>query len=383
MKIIVEREPFAEAISAAMHAAGRSNNIPILNHLLLKPNGQAVGIAGTNLDHRFESSVPADITGGGAEPHVAVRGDALVGIVNRLPKGAQLTLEWNESSKGVSLLAGRSRYKLLALPANDYPDMPPPANAVQFAMSAKVLVEAFKTTAFATDQTRNYLKGVYWHQATDANGAWGGNKRKRMAFVATDGHSLARYAVEAPSNSADMPPIIVPDAAIGEIVRLFSVAEGSIDISISSDRASFAHGEALFTTKLLDETFPDYERAVPGGYDKEAVCDAGDLLAALQRLELIHVQARVGRFRFEAGKITISASSAEKGEAEEIIEASYEGPQLDIGILTVGVAEILQVMDADVCKLRFCDPATPVLFNAIVNNEPDYSRTFLRMPMRM
>lgn len=385
MKVIVEREAFSAAIGGAMRAAGKGNTIPILNNVLLKPNGRALAIAGTNMDIQFETEVAAEISGDSANGATTVLGDALVGIVARMPKGAQLTLEWEEgTARGLSIRAGKSRYKLHTLPVGGFPELPAPKEPVRFVMPAKTLHRALAATRFAItkDKTRYYLAGIYWHHANDEHVAFGGRKQSRMVFVATSGFELARFTVDVPHGSQDMPAVILPELAITEIVRLLADAEGDVSVSSSAGRVSFEHGDNLFTTKLIDGTFPDYARAIPSDNDKTALVETQSLTDALLRLNVLTGKGGT-KLDLSPGQFKLSIINPDAGDADETIEVEYDGEPLTIGIRGGGVLAVLDAMQAENCQIHFAGASSPIIFHPMGGAIPDYTRTFVTMPMNV
>lgn len=388
MKILVERDPFAEAISAAMRAAKNGPDIPILGNVLLRPNGSALSVAGTNLDVRFETEVAAEIEGDSSKAAITVVGDALVGIIARLPKGAQVAMEWDETmatadrASPATVKSGKSRYKLNTLPATHFPELPMPEESISFAMPAKALVEALSVTRFAMskDHSRFYLAGIYWHQATDEHAVFGNSRAKRMAFCATSGFELARRTVDVPRGSEQMSNVIIPAPAIGEIIRLLTDAEGDVNVRSSKTLYSFEHGGNVFTTKLIDGTFPDYMRAIPDTNDKTVIIDASALAEALTRLNVM-TDKQGGVCELSNGQIKLSIVNADSGEAEEILECEYEGEELRLGIRGAGFLSILDAANCDVCQIKFGTPSHPIIINPMGGAIPDYTRTFVSMPM--
>lgn len=375
MKVIVERDGFAEAITAAIRAAGKANTIPILNNVLLTPNGSTLGIAGTSLDQQLETSVPAEISG--APGAMTVLGSALSDIVNRMPAGAQLTIEWEESAKGATIKSGRSRYKLLTLPPTDFPELMKPKEPVTFSMLGKELAAGLSAVRFAMNKgnDRWYLKGTYVHAGMDG-------RELRLFFAATDGKSAAVASFAGPDGSKNMPGVIIPDVAVPEMIRLATDAKDDpVELSITSTVVSLTSAGKTFSTKLIDGTFPDYVRVIPVDPDKRMTVDCDELSGALSRLLSIGDGLRT-RAAIEDGTLCLTLINADVGDAAEEISVEWEssGP-LSIGIKANSILEILDSMQSDTCLIRFTDASSPVLIQPLRAGVVDGSRTYVTMPV--
>lgn len=383
MKLTIERDRFADALAIAMRAAGKNETIPILNNVLLRPDGQRIAIASTNMVLQIDTSVPAEanLLEGGAG--IAVRADALLGIVSRLQAGAQIVLEWSERADAVTLRSGRSRYRLLALPGGDFPVFPDDDAAVAFTVPGKDLAAALKAVRFAMskDKSRPYLHGVYLHQTTDDHAAFGGGRDAKLGLVACDGFQLARVGMPMPAGATSLQPVIVPDVAVVELIRL-GEGGGDLELRVSKSRIGATAGDVVFTSKLIDATFPDYLRVLPTETGLAVTVDAAELAAALQRLRVMGDDSRL-RVEISADDMKLALVSPESGDAEERVPVQCEGATggMMLGFNAAAVLNILDAMGADVCQFRLQDPRSPILINRMMAGVVEYGRTFLTMPI--
>lgn len=383
MKILVERDSFAAALSAAMRVGAKGHTIPILNNLLLRPNGKAVGILATNLDLQLETSVPAEIDGtSNNDGAITVIGDALAGIVSRLPKGSQLTLSWDDPKAGAVLVQGRSRYRLSTLPVSDFPEPFRPKEPARFSLPAKELVAALTAIHFAVgkDKTRPYLCGIYIHASDDAHQAFGGSREPRLSFVATNGCDLGRVGLSLPTGAENFTPFILPDITIPEVIRMVKDFDGDVAIEASPALVTFTAGEIVFTTKLIDATFPDYMRVIPADTTRRVMVDCDQLLQALTRLCSIGDGVRT-RVELGDGKATFTLANRLVGEAEETLEIEWEGGPLTIGLRAESLITILNTLQSDQCVIRFQDERTPVLVQQYRAGKVDTSPSYVSMPV--
>src|ERR1700677_79267 len=261
MKINVERGAFLKALNHVQSVVERRNTIPILSKVLIEAAKGQLKLTAPDLDIEIVEALPADVLRNGSATAPA---HMLYDIVRKLPEGAQVQAELLTGEGGrLAVSAGSSRFELSCLPREDFPQMAAGALPHKFRLAATDLKRIIDKTRFAisTEETRYYLNGIYVHAAKDT-------QTSVMRAVATDGHRLARYELELPDGASDMPGVIVPRKTIGELRRLLDDAEGAIDIALSDTKILFDTNGVELTSKLIDGTFPDYQRVIPSGNDK-------------------------------------------------------------------------------------------------------------------
>lgn len=379
MRVIIERDIFASAISAIVNSTERRDTIPILGNVILRPNGSKMEMAGTDLDMQFETAIPAEITRDAAPGAITVKASIVSGIVGQLPKGAQVSLEWEDDKSGVTLKSGRSRYKLLTLPASDFPQLRGPQEPTVFTLPGKTIAAQLGAVRFAISKevTRPYLCGAMTQIGDNAHEAFGGGQARQLEFVSTNGHQLARAAIEVPAGAAEMPKIIIPGRAVSEIIRL-GTRHPDLDmtLAVAYNTLSASVADQVFTTKLIDGTFPDYVYVVPRDNERHVIVDVNEFTAALQRLHQLGKDYRT-RAEISAGAIKLSLINANTGEAEEDVQGDYEGPDLTVGVNASEILEIVGQIDSDTCRIELGGPGNPIVMRAMPGGKPDYGCIYL------
>ena len=225
------------------------------------------------------------------------------------------------------LRSGRSTFTLACLPPEDYPVMSAGELPHHFALPAAELRTLIDRTRFAisTEETRYYLNGIYLH-ATKSNDT------PVVRAVATDGHRLARFEMTAPEGAAGMPGIIVPRKTVLELRKLVDEGDEEVRIALGESKIRVAVGTAELTSKLIDGTFPDYDRVIPANNDKVLDVDCKEFAEAVDRVSTISTErSRAVKLGIERGSLTVSATSPENGVAVEELEARYSSTPLEIG----------------------------------------------------
>src|SRR3990170_90224 len=265
MRVTIERSALLKSLNHVQSVVERRNTIPILSNVLINAAAGAVRLTATDLDIEVIDEVPADVAQAGA---TTVPAHMIHDIIRKLPDGAQVEIEQGPDEGRLAVLSGRSRFSLQALPPSDFPDLAAGEFSHRFTLPAadlKFLIDKARF-AISTEETRYYLNGIYLHHV-EAGGT------ARLRAVATDGHRLAQVEVEAPEGSAGMPGIIVPRKTVLELVKLIEDTEAGMEVALSASKIRFLAASLTLTSKLIDGTFPDYERVIPKHNDKQLEVD--------------------------------------------------------------------------------------------------------------
>jgi len=275
----------------------------------------------------------------------------------------------------VAVLSGRSRFSLQALPPSDFPDLAAGEFSHRFTLPAadlKFLIDKARF-AISTEETRYYLNGIYLHHV-EAGGT------ARLRAVATDGHRLAQVEVEAPEGSAGMPGIIVPRKTVLELVKLIEDTEAGMEVALSASKIRFLAASLTLTSKLIDGTFPDYERVIPKHNDKQLEVDIRLFTNAVDRVSTISSEkGRAVKLNIAADKVVLSVNNPESGSAEEELAATYSAEPLDIGFNSRYLLDIASQFKGDSARFEFADAGSPT----IVRDTADERALYVLMPMRV
>jgi DNA polymerase-3 subunit beta len=372
MRITIERASLLKALNHVQSVVERRNTIPILSNVLLHAEKGTLSLTATDLDIEVVESVAADVVRAGATTASA---HTLYDIVRKLPDGAQVQLEFGENDGRLSLSAGRSRFQLQALPREDFPSMAAGTLPHKFSLASADLAELIDKTRFAvsTEETRYYLNGIYLHAHQEKN-------KHFLRAVATDGHRLARYETQAPKGAAEIPGIIVPRKTVNEVRKLLEDIEDAVSISVSETKIKFNLGSVTLTSKLIDGTFPEYQRVIPTGNDKMLEVVRDDFKEAIDRVSTVSTEkSRAVKLNLEKGKLTLSVVSPEAGTATEELIIEYKGAAIEIGFNARYIMDILERIDGAKAVFLFSDAGSPTL----VKESEGEAALYVLMPMRV
>jgi len=367
MKATIERAVLLKSLGHVQSVVERRNTIPILSNVLLEAREDgSLRLMATDLDLQVDESVPANVAQPGA---ITVSAHTFFDIVRKLPEGSQVELTAAEGK--MQVVAGRSRFNLSTLPRDDFPVIAEGELPTRFELPAATLREIIEKTRFAisSEETRYYLMGIFFHVIDD-----------QLRAAATDGHRLARVTVGRPDGAEGMPDVIVPRKAVQELYRLLEELEGTVEISLSPTKIRFGLGSAILTSKLIDGTFPDYNRVIPTGNDKLLKLDPKSFSAGVDRVSTIASEkTRAVKISVDRDKVTLSVTSPENGVATEELAADYGSDGIEIGFNAKYLLDILGEIDGDIVEVHLADAAAPTLLR-----ENDKSNAlYVLMPMRV
>ena len=373
MKINVERGAFLKALGHIQSVVERRNTIPILSNVMIEAAKGKLKLTATDLDIEIVESLPADVLRNGAATAPA---HILYDIVRKMPDGSQVQAELLAGDSGrLAVSAGSVRFELACLPKEDFPQMSAGALPHRFRLAADDLNALIDKTRFAisNEETRFYLNGIYVHAAKE-------EKKTCLRAVATDGHRLARYELELPDGASDMPGIIVPRKTVAELRRLLEDAEGAIDIALSDTKIQFTFGGVELTSKLIDGSFPDYQRVIPTGNDKALTLDAKDFSQAVDRVSTISAdKTRAVKLNLNGDRVTLSVVNPESGTATEELSANYSADAIEIGFNARYLLDITNQIVGKEVRFLLADAGSPTL----IEDTEDGRTLYVLMPMRV
>jgi DNA polymerase III subunit beta len=372
MRVTVERAALLKALGHVHRVVERRNTIPILSNVLLRAEEGSLRLRATDLDIEVTETIPADITEAGS---TTVPAYMIYDIVRKLPDGAQVSLEMTADMGQMQIRSGRSRFMLQALPESDFPDLAAGDLPHRFTLAAADLKKLIEKTQFAisTEETRYYLNGIYLH-TIDSGGSL------VMRAVATDGHRLARVELPAPNGSEGMPGVIIPRKAVAEIVKLVEDGSENITVELSSAKVRLTFDGVVLTSKLIDGTFPDYQRVIPAGNDKILVVERGDFAKAVDRVSTISSErGRAVKLALGEGRLTLTVNNPDSGSATEEIEVDYDNAPIDIGFNARYLLDITSQLDGDTALFKLADPGSPT----VIQDREGAPALYVLMPMRV
>ena len=372
MKLTIERAVLLRALAHVQSVVERRNTIPILSNVRLEAHDGGLKLTATDMDLEVVETVLADLSVAGATTAPA---HTLYDICRKLPEGAEVSLDTTGDAGRLEIACGRINFRLPCLPPEDFPVMSGGEFSHHFALPASELRRLIDKTRFAvsTEETRYYLNGIYLHAASGEDG-------QSLRAVATDGHRLARVDSDLPDGADGMPGVIVPRKAINELRKLIDELDGAVEIDMSDTKIRYTFDTAVLTTKLIDGTFPDYERVIPQNNDKMLEIDGKPFIDAVDRMAAISTdKSRSIKLALANDRLMLSANSPDSASGEEELPVDYKGPGLEIGFNSRYVLDMTSHIEGDRIQFSMADAVSPTL----VRDTSDPTTLYVLMPMRV
>ncbi len=367
MHFTIQREALLKPLQLVAGVVERRQTLPVLSNVLLVVEGQHLSLTGTDLEVELIGRVALEEK---AEPgEITVPARKLMDICKSLPADALIDIRLEEQK--VLIKAGRSRFTLSTLPANDFPTSEEGQASLVINLPQTKVRRLIERTSFAMAQqdVRYYLNGMLLEVGANV-----------LRAVATDGHRLAMCSLSAPIEQQEKHQIIVPRKGILELARLLTDQDAEVAIVLGQHHIRATTSEFTFTSKLVDGKFPDYERVLPKGGDKLVVADRQTLREAFTRTAILSNEKYRGiRLQLESGLLKIQANNPEQEEAEEEVAVDYAGGNLEIGFNVSYLLDVMSVMVTDKVRLILSDSNSSALVQEFDNDESAY----VVMPMRL
>ncbi|RZA22359.1 MAG: DNA polymerase III subunit beta [Lysobacteraceae bacterium] len=366
MRFSLQREVLLKPLAQVVNVVERRQTLPVLANLLVRVQAGQLSLTGTDLEVEMVSRTAVDDAQDG-ETTIPAR--KFFEIVRALPDGSKITVSQTGDKVGVQ--AGRSRFTLASLPANDFPSVDEVEATERVSVPEAALKELIERTAFAMAQqdVRYYLNGLLFDLRDAA-----------LRCVATDGHRLALCEAALEGGGGNKRQIIVPRKGVQELQRLLEGGDRMLELELGRNHIRVKRDDVTFTSKLIDGKFPDYEAVIPIGADREVKIDREVLRAALQRASILSNEKYRGvRVEVSPGQLKISAHNPEQEEAQEEVEADTSVDALAIGFNVNYLLDALSALRDQHVVLQLRDANS----SALVRGADSHHARHVVMPLRL
>ncbi|HXG58065.1 MAG TPA: DNA polymerase III subunit beta [Thermoanaerobaculia bacterium] len=374
MELTVAKADLQKELQLCQGVVEKRSTIPILSNVLLKASDGKLQIAATDLDVTILSACPARIATPGG---VTIEARRLFDIVRSLPDDdVRLALQENHS---VLIESGTAKFRLLGLPAEDYPTLP----TIDVREAYSIPLDELKTMvgkvrfAITHEETRFQLNGALLKVQPD-----------KLEMVATDGHRMALIQIPKSENgrkTSEELTILIPRKALDEILRLEGDEEGTVRFGVSENQLFFEAGERRLMARMIDVNFPNYMEVIARDNDRHVMVDRERLLSTIRRVSLVASErTRAVRFDFAPGKLTVSSTNPELGDARETVPIDYAGNPFFVGLNAAYVTDFLSAVDTPTVSLDLKDENSQCIGRPSTSSEDlPYDYLYVVMPMRL
>ncbi|HET6465745.1 MAG TPA: DNA polymerase III subunit beta [Nitrospiria bacterium] len=374
MKLKISRGELLTGFQRVQGVVERRNTMPILSNMLFEAKGDQVILFATDLEIGIRGTYKAEVSQPGG---VTVSARKLYEIIRELPEGA-VTITSNEEHR-VEIEAGKSEFKVLGLPPQEFPAMPAIDSEPLMPMDRKTLSDLIRKTVFAAgdNNARYILNGLLVTLYTK-------DKRRFLRFVGTDGHRLA--VIERPLEDgkgrglAQEQTAIIPKKAALEIKKLLEENEEGPELGVSKNQMIFKRGGLLLLARLMEGSYPNYQQVIPKENEKRVAVNKAEIEGALRRVSILSREKTSAiKLALESDTLTLSSSNPEMGEAREVIAAKFGQEGITTGFNARYLLDALAAIDSEEAVLEFKDALSPCIIRQ--PDDPDY--LCVVMPMRV
>jgi DNA polymerase-3 subunit beta len=365
MKLTASREALLKPLQAVIGVVERRQTMPILANVLLVVKDGQVAVTATDLEVELVATTEVEV---GAAGEVTVPGRKLLDICRALPEDAEVSI--GLSGDKLSVKSGRSKFSLMTLPAAEFPTVEDINAGQTLTVSQATLAKLLDKTHFSMAQqdVRYYLNGLLLETG-----------KKHLRAIATDGHRLALCEVELDDKKMPEQQVIVPRKGVLELQRLMG-GNGDLEIELGSNHIRIQLEGIRFTSKLIDGRFPEYERVIPQDTSNQLTTDRESFRGALQRTAILSNEKYRGiRLIIKSDGLLLQAHNPEQEEAEEEVEISYSGDDIEIGFNVNYLLDALGAIESEQIELAVVDGNSSCLLREPGNDESKY----VVMPMRL
>lgn len=368
MEFTVQRNLLLNELNLVQGVIEKKSTIPILSNILLEASGDNLGITATDLDVSICCGCAADVGSAGT---LTISARRLFEIVRLLPEDAEIRFKLLEND-WVKLKAGKSDYKVVGLPRENFPSIPQ-TPAAGITIPGNELKAMIQRTMFAITQEESRYS---------LNGALLVLAPHEMRMVATDGHRLALVTKPIEIDSVDTEVrALIPRKTLVEILRLIGDQEMMVEFGRDENHIFFSAVGKKLISRVLAGQFPNYEMVVPRDNDKRVIAPSRTLAEGIRRAAVMSDEKlKAIRLSFTAGMAEITASSADAGEAREQVEVDYDGSPVSIGFNPQYLLDFLGACGSETVSLLIKDAETQGMLSPAAAGDIDYR--YVVMPMK-
>jgi len=368
MKFTIQRDELLKPLQMASGVVEKRQTMPILSNVLIDADGDSITITGSDLEVELvgKNKLSEPVASGG---RITVPGRKLLDICRSLPEQTSIEIQIDKNQMTMNAL--KSRFTLSTRPAEDYPNLETDTAITELNMPQNILLRLIQRTHFAmaTQDVRHYLNGMQLEVSAN-----------EIRAVATDGHRLAKNSSPLANNQIDFQALI-PRKGVSELMRLLTDSEDEVALSLSGNHIRAKTDEFTFTSKLIDATFPSYERVIPKHGDKNIDLDRDSFKRCLSRASILaNEKYRSIRMLLDNNALRIEANNPEQEEAHEEIAINYTHSKIELGFNVDYLIDVLNAINNDNVIMTFSDSDHGVLIEESLEN---LNSTYVVMPMRL
>jgi len=371
MQFIVKRDYLLKSLNFVQGVVEKKNTLPILSNVLLQLKNNKLSIVATDLDIIFYDEISdVKILKEGSTTTSAT---ILYDILRKISSNSELNFDLKTENK-LSLKSENSDFNLLCLPTDNFPTFTDEFEGPEISLDNSKFLRLLNKTkiAISNDDTRHYLNGIFLH-LTEAHG------RNFLTGVATDSHRLSSSSIEI-DNPDNFSSLILPRKTIFQLCSLLTETKEKLTMKTSENKIKFTLGNIKLISKVIDGKFPDYKKVVPANNDKSLIVQSKDFISSIERVTSVSLDRKEGiKLAISKENVQLSVNSANSGDGNEIIKASFNSENLNISFNSKYLIDIASEVEDKNLKMNLKDSVSPVL----IEDVSDKNSYYVIMPMKI
>ena len=315
MKFSCLQQDLLPALQTVSRSIGVRSTLPILDNIYLSTEGKRLKLASTNLEIGVIKFLKIDI---GVEGEITLPAKTLLEIVSGL---GQAQIDFELEGEIVNIKSGKFKATVNGIGAAEFPAIPA-ADKNGTELDKQILLSCAQVLfACAVDEGRPTLTGVL----TDFSS-------KHVDFVATDGFRLAHRKVMVESEKSFKS--LIPKRTFEEVLRVISEEQADkvlISTSDNQNQIIFTIGNTIVSSRLIEGSFPTWERIIPTQIISRVVLEKEDAIKAIKLAAIFAKnEANVLILSIKKDGLILKSATKELGNQENQLEAQIEGEELEI-----------------------------------------------------
>ena len=371
MQFQINRDVLLRSLSVAHNVIERKNTLPILSNVLLEIKQNKLNVVATDLDLVFFEEI-SDFKPQ-KEGSTTTSATVLFDILKKLPSNSEILFSLQTENK-LNITAENSKFNLLCLPVDNFPNFNEPFNSEILKLNGNKLLNLLNKTkiSMSNDETRHYLNGIFIHLT-------GTEKASYLTGVATDSHRLSSSSISLEKNE-NFKPFILPKKAVYQLCNLLQENKEEVLLSSNETKIQFQIGKSKLISKMIDGKFPDYKKVVPQNNGKVLKVDTKDFIHSVERVITVSIDRKEGvKIAIQKDQIQLFVNSSSSGEGKENLKADYNSEDLTVGFNSRYLLDIASEIKDEKLIMNFNDSVSPVL----IQDNSDKNSYFVIMPMKI
>jgi DNA polymerase-3 subunit beta len=377
MNFEIAKKEFITGLGLMQGVAGRKTTLPILSHILLEWDKNALLLTGTDLETGIREEIMVKTYQKGS---ASVSAKKLYEIVRELPE--ETIHIQKKDNQWITIQCGKSVFNLAGLDPEEFPTLPVYQEENFSNVSTRLFREMIEKTSFAAsnEESRYHLNGILLAQIKQSG-------KETLRMVATDGHRLSLLDRENQKiRGIDEKGMIIPKKGVLEVKKIIGDRDGEEEMGIyfNTTHGFFKTGKSLTAIRLIDGEFPEYEQVIPKGNDQKIVMIKDRIVSSLKRVSTMASERMEGvKFSIKKNSMEMSSTHQDFGDAQEEVEVAYEGPPLQVGFNARYLIEAFNVIDSEKVLMELKDEGSPGIIKPLSATPGLSNQICIIMPMRL